>query len=122
MINGTNSLINSVMGGARQIEPAVGMGATRLLYTDRQPATIVAVHRNKAGAVVAVSIQQDTATVVKGGEHNGSAEYVYTPNPEARVTRYSVRKNGAFVREGDRAKNGERIAIGRRERYYDPSF
>jgi hypothetical protein len=122
MINGTNSLVNGVMGGARQIEPEVGMGATVLHWTDRSPATIVAVHRNKSGAVTGVSIQGDVATVIKGGEHNGSAEYTYAANPEAPITRYTVRQNGAFVREGSGAKNGERIAIGRRERYYDPSF
>lgn len=118
MINGTNSLINGIMGEAKQPEPEVGMGATRLLWTDRVPCTVVEVL--KGGKLVVV--QEDHAERTDSRGLSESQEYRYSPNPAGRLHRYSKRKNGAYVREGDTLKGGERILLGVREKYYDPSF
>lgn len=39
----TGSLINNLMGATVPVEPEIGMGATRLGYTDRYPYTVVEV-------------------------------------------------------------------------------
>jgi len=114
----TGSMINHLMSGTRGAPtPVVGMGATILGWTDRHPATIVAV--SKTGSWV--EIQEDNA---KRTDSNGMSEcqdYEFTPNTEAQVCRYSLRKNGAYVRVGD-SVNGSRLRIGERSKYYDYSF
>ena len=39
----TASLVNEIMINSRTPEPVVGMGATRLMYSDRKPFTVVEV-------------------------------------------------------------------------------
>lgn len=115
-LNGTNSLINGLMGSAKQPEPEVGMGATRLMWTDRVPCTVIEV-RGKV-----VTVQEDRAERTDNRGQSESQEYAYSRNPEGRTHRYSQRKNGAWVREGDTLRGGERLLLGVREKYYDPSF
>jgi hypothetical protein len=103
-------------------EPVIGMGATRLMFSDRHPATIVEVQKSATGKIKAVVIQEDTWKVVKGSMQDGSADYEFTPNPEAARITYTLRKNGRYVYAGSDLHTGESIAIGWREKYYDPSF
>ena len=114
------SLVNHMISAPGQPEPQVGDAATVCMWSDRHPATVVEVLRFKtgkrAGQVRAVVIQEDDWKVIKGGEHDGSAEYEYTPNPDARRDTFLVDSRGRYGSEG------RRLALGRRERYYDPSF
>jgi hypothetical protein len=115
----TGSVVNMVMGAARPPVPQVGMGATVLLYTDRHAATIVAVERHGTRVV----IQRDVATRTdSNGAFTESQAYSYRPNPNGQREAYTLRKNGAWVREGDPMKSGERLSIGHRSEYYDFSF
>ena len=116
MLNGTNSLINGIMGSSANPLPTVGMGATRLGYTDRHPCTIVAV------TAKSVTVQDDFYKRIDDNGMSESQEYEYTPNPEGYKAVYTLRQNGAYVRQGSSVKDGERLAIGFREKYYDFSF
>ncbi len=106
-----------------KIEPEVGMGATIIYWSDREPATITEVSKD----FKKVWIVQDDA---KRTDSNGASEdqrYEYTSKPrfteegEDTAILYTLRKNGRYVRKGD-TMNGNSILIGRRRKYHDYSF
>lgn len=110
-------VINSLLSKSG-VTPVVGMGATVLMLSDRNPATIVEVSKN----LRKVTVQDDHHAVVSGSVMDGSAEYTFSPNPNASREVYTLRKNGRYVREGESMKNGTGLRIGERDRYYDPCF
>lgn len=113
---GTGSLVNHVMAGSKDAEPTVGMGVTFLMWTDRHAGTIVEVGK---GTVV---VQRDKPVRTDSNGMSESQSYEFEPQPDAKKEVFTLRKNGAWVLKGDAMKNGQRIAIGYREEYYDFSF
>jgi len=112
----TNSGINLLMSQSKDALPAVGMGATILMWSDRHAATIVEVSAN----LKTIVIQQDNA---KRTDNNGMSEsqtYEYSPNTDAPRRTYTLRKNGKYVEKGS-PMNGLPLAIGYRREYYDYS-
>jgi len=106
----TGSLINHLMakGGAA---PEVGMGATICGWTDRYPATVVKVTKTQ------VHVQEDNAKRIDDrGYYTEQQDYEYTRNPDAYVQVFRLTKRGL------RAKNGNYLSVGHRNRYNDPSF
>ena len=117
----TGSFMNFAMSGMIGMpEPEVGMGVTVLSWTDRRPATIVEVVKRKNGKVAAIVIQEDNAKRVDENGFSESQEYEYSQNPEAAKETFELRRNGAWAKAGDEAKN--RLVIGRREKYHDFTF
>ena len=116
----TGSLFNYLMTGPTTKVPQVGMGATILSWTDRHAATIVEVDLEKK--LPRIGIKQDIATRSDKNGMSDSQDYDYTPNPNATTVYYTFRKDGTWVKEGDKTKGGSRIAIGYRNEYYDFSF
>lgn len=117
----TGSLMNHVMSATAEPAPEVGMGATRLGWTDRHACTIVEVLRTRAGQVKAVVVQRDKATRTDSNGMSEAQSYAFEPDPNASRVTYSLRKTGRFVRAGD-SMGGDRLLIGRRDEYYDYSF
>ncbi len=108
----TGSLINHVASCAASPRPEVGMGATILMWSDRNPATIVWV--SPSGKTI--KIQQDT---YRRTDQNGNSEeqsYEYSRNPDALV------ETARLTKRGWRLKGGGGILLGRREEYRDPTF
>lgn len=97
------------------ITPTPGMGATGGAGSDRYPYTIVEVLRNGRGILVAA----DNYKVISGSVQDGSAEYEYSPNPEAGTVEYTLRKDGRWKLKGH---NHVEIAVGHRRAYRDPHF
>lgn len=114
----TGSLINHVLSDKNGTVPQIGMGATLLYWSDRQPATIVDVQ--KGGKLIA--IQRDNAERIDSNGMSESQEYKYSPNVAAPLEWYQLRKNGSYVKKGESLRHGQRLAIGYREKYYDFSF
>lgn len=114
----TGSLVNLVTTDGKQADPKVGDGATICGWTDRHAATIVEV--SKSGKAVAV--QYDHAKRTDANGMSESQTYEYSANPEGRKEVYTLRKNGAWVKQGEPLKDGGRISIGARNSYYDFSF
>lgn len=113
------SLINTVLGSATkgQPTPEIGMGATMLYYSDRHACTIVRIVNERR-----IGVQCDTATRI---DNNGMSErqtYSYEPNKTARIEYFTLRKNGAWVRQGEDMSDGLRLRIGERNEYHDFSF
>lgn len=121
----TGSLINGLLtASAGPNLPAVGDPATVTLWTDRHAATVTAITQLPGRTFVEVT--EDTAKVVSGGEHDGSAEYEYSPNPDGRRITFQlvggkwvhVEKNKATNRW--RKANSYGVYFGRRDQYRDP--
>lgn len=110
--------------------PVVGMGASVLLWSDRHAASIIGVEAlNSKVYQCLVSVQEDNAMVVQGSQMDGSAKYVFSPNPNGPVRYFAkVRASGFWVpvifAESGRLKKvqGPGLRIGERDHYYDPSF
>ncbi len=123
----TASLINHVMSISVRDEPApyVGMPATLLLWTDRNPATVVEVNMDKRYIVV----QEDDARRIDSNGMSESQEYEYTRNPNAPRKIFRKNKKGQWVEhylnpETNRLvqSRGAGLMLGRRNMYYDFSF
>lgn len=112
----TGSLINHVMSGSAMLAPEIGMGATILSWSDRRAATITVIDKNGKR----IGVVEDVATRTDNNGMSDSQEYAYSPgtgNPRF----FTLRKNGAWVAEGDSIK-GQRILIGTRDHHHDFSF
>lgn len=110
-----------------QPDPVVGMGATRLMWTDRQAATITRVF--KIGKKVAVEVVDDDSVVVKGSVQDGSAEWDYKPNPNRSGRIFAFDDSGwcqyrfnEETKRWNKSASGCGLRIGERETYRDPSF
>lgn len=114
----TGSLVNHLMGESTSPEPAVGLGATILYWSDRHPATVVEV--SKSGK--AITVQEDNAKRTDNNGLSESQEYEYSENPNGRKMVFSLRKNGAWVEKNSSMQNGVRLLLGSRNKYYDYSF
>lgn len=131
----TGSVVNHIYGRATngQPTPVVGMGATILCWTDRHAATITAVYESRCRvgketkSLLHVEVKRDNAKVVKGTTMDGSAEYQYTPDPNAAVQAWRFQDNRWVALErskrgGWKLCRGEGLRIGDRDEYHDPCF
>lgn len=107
------NLMNRIAEDAAQIAPAVGMGATITMYSDRRPATIVEVRTAKM-----IIIQEDDATRTDSNGMSECQSYEYTRNPKAPLLIYTQRKDGCWRERG--GTNG--LIIGQRDKYHDFGF
>lgn len=125
----TGSLVNHLLaaGTLGQPTPEVGMGATLLSWTDRNPATITKVFA--IGKALAVQVKQDDFKVVSGSMQDGSAEYEFSPNPTGYAWTFKfdgsrwvqVVLNKSTGR-WKKVSGGDSLRIGDRAKYYDPHF
>lgn len=118
---GTASTTNAIDAVSRQPKPEVGMGATILGYTDRTACTIVSV-RHKV-----IDLWEDIATRTDKNGLSESQDYTYATRLASEVRRFNMhtftlRKDGTWVKLGQRANGGTRVLIGTRDHYIDPSF
>jgi hypothetical protein len=114
----TGSLVNHVYAGEKQPLPKIGDGATILGWTDRKAATVVAL--DVIRGVQHVAVQRDHAKRIDDNGMSESQVYEYSPNPDASVEWFSLRKSGQWIAKGQ--KDGQRLAIGFRNHYHDFSF
>lgn len=125
-------MINDILSRATKGEPTpeVGMGATFLSHSDRNPGTIVSVEVLRDGTM-RIGVQHDRSKVVAGSGHDGSAEYEFEPNPEGSIVFfqrkpaeprwravYQKTETGRWCLGSSYTK----VRIGERDEYRDPSF
>jgi hypothetical protein len=87
-----------------------GTGGSTTYWTDRSPVTV------SRCTAKSVWVREDRWKLREGSAHDGSAEYLYVPQPDAPEKgpyRWSD-KRGCFVHRGNR------LTLGARARYYDP--
>ena len=108
------SFTNTILEGAVPV-PEIGMGVTRLSWSDRDPYTIVKVISPKR-----IVVKEDDAKRI---DTNGMSEcqtYEYTRNDNNPEVILTLRKYG-WRQVGD-GKKGTGWRIGEREKYHDYSF
>jgi len=125
----TGSLINHILSRAvvGQPEPAVGMGATILAWTDRYAATITFVTTDRGRKILWV--KRDKAKRIDSNGLSESQEYLFESNPLAPAHVYQQQKDGGWIEVEFNAQTkryrkvgGNGLRIGEREEYRDFSF
>ena len=89
------SLQNHMIANAKSAEPTVGMGATEVMYSDRNPFTVIAVITPRK-----IVVQEDTSTRTDSNGMSDCQSYTYSPNPEGRTRTLTLRKNDRWVPMG----------------------
>lgn len=111
------SLQNRLAERSRQPEPEVGMGATEMFYTDREPYEIIEVKDSRHITVRSMSCKRI--------DNNGMSEcqdYEYAPDPNGRIATLFKTKQGRWVERVGKSYSCNGWAIGYAEKYYDFSF
>ena len=148
-MNMNTSLVNDMYarGVVGQPTPFLGMGATLLRFTDRDPATIVEIviklrkveivvtPEMKAGVdyniddVVRIGVTLDSYKRTDGNGMSEMQEYEYTSNPDGYISYYRKNKDGMWKGTVLNKETGRwvkhktsSIKIGVREKYEDPCF
>ncbi len=111
------SLQNLLAGSNPEITPAVGMGATKIGWSDRHPFTVITIVDAKT-----LVVQEDSYERTDGNGMSESQSYTFSPNPEGATYTITRRKNGQWVVQGDDTKNGQKFTVGSRDKYHDYSF
>lgn len=99
----------------------LGTGGCTSCWTDRDPVTLIKIVGERE-----VHVQDANWKIVKGSEHDGSAEYEYSPNPQGGIDIFTKRRptvrspRWKWVRKGESTKGGTHLALGNYSRYYDP--
>lgn len=124
----TNHILSRAVKG--QPEPVVGMGATILSWTDRQPGTIIDV--SNAHAATVIYVREDNATRVdKLGMTDSGQRYLFEPDPNGRLYTFRKREDGTWEEVTVNPKTGRYnkieggghgLRIGERDKYHDFSF
>lgn len=123
----TGSLVNHMYSRMTEGEPApyVGMPATLLSWSDRNPATVIEVNM----AMRYIVVQDDNYRRVDSNGMSESQEYEYTPNPNGSTKIFKKNKKGQWVLhyvnpETKRLVQSRScgLRLGEREKYHDFTF
>ena len=106
------SLINQVLADTTPIIPKVGEGATILSWSDRRPATVIEVSADGKS----IRIQECAYTRMDKNYESESQDYTYTDDPQGPIHHVSLTKDGWKIDKGNK------VVVGKRERYFDYSF
>jgi len=113
----TGSLINDIMLQTQTPEIEVGMGATKLMFSDRYPFTVIDIIDKNT-----LLLQADDYERVDNNGMSDAQKYEFTQNPTNPTYVVTRRKNGCWVTKGQGMKNGQHWSIGTRSKYFDFSF
>lgn len=119
----TGSLVNHIYSRTAHPAPQTGMAATLLMWSDREPATVIYVSDKL------VQVQCDSAVRTDLNGMSDSQTYEYFRNPRGAVYEFSKNRAGAWEYSvlnpvtGRRNKaSGTRVIFGRRDKHIDFSF
>lgn len=89
-------------------------------WSDRYPATIV------KRTAKTITVQRDRTEQMSGERHDAYAHgkgevVVFIRDYDAPLERYTLRRNGRWIRSGDSLR-GQSLTVGTRDHYRDPSF
>lgn len=123
--SGFNHIFSRMRGGP---EPTVGMGATRLGWTDRTACTIVEVRLDRNFVPCWIAVQEDTAIRIDNNGMSESQVYRYEPRPDGLPYFYKCTKDGGWRKcyRNDKGRwvwdGTEMLLVGERRHYHDFSF
>jgi len=90
-------------------------GATLHVGSDCYPYTILTQSETK------ITAQRDNFRAAEGSNWFGDQKWDITPDPQATIETFTLRKNGRWVKAGD-SLNGCSLSTKGRRAYQDPSF
>jgi len=99
------------------MRPIVGEGATIKENGNKQPQTIVAVSPDLSIVIV----QEDLARPDPLTPPYSNL-WIIKPNGDGLIQKFTLRKNGAYVRAGEPLKGGQVLTLGVREKYLKYQF
>ena len=100
---------------SRALVPGVGMGATKLMYTDRVAYTVTRI----SASGKTFWMQRDKASRTDSNGMSESQSYAYEPDPEGEVLKVFRTKDGRWKSSG---VYGCYVLLGERRAYHDYSF
>lgn len=106
------SLVNAMADQTRSKAPEVGMGVTKIMFSDRHPYTVTKILSPKR-----IVVQADVAIRTDKNDFSENQEYEYKQDANAPEVTLFLNKFGKWKRLGD--AQGPTYLIGRREEYYD---
>lgn len=109
--------MNRILENIESKTPVLGMGVTKLGWSDRSPYTIIEIHSTKE-----IVVQEDKSVRIDKNGLSEQQEWEISSDPEGRTRILTLRKNGKWITKGVSLKNGDYWLIGERMRYYDPHF
>lgn len=101
------------MQAVHNIVPEVGLGCTIIYWSDKRAATVT--------RIVSPTKIEVTHNQVKCIDYY-AGEYKVLPELEERTAMFTKRKNGKWVMEGQKSKDGVRLMLHYQHHYIDPSF
>lgn len=111
----------TVSRSAVDLLPEIGMGASFIYGSDREPGTIVRVELFKTGPKTGqprrIHVQYDNWKILSGNFQSGYPVIEYTPNTDSPVVQFTMHANGRWV-----SSKGSKVIVGHREYYQDPHF
>ncbi len=124
----TGSLVNHLMANEEGAIPAVGDGATVLLWTDRHATTVIDV--DTSGKHPVITVQRDHVKRIDENGMSEAQEYEYTPDPEGIKSMFRFDPKQKSWRQLIRnekgnlvfAKSDLLVSIGARNEFHDFSF
>ncbi len=123
MVKAYGDLMNRLLETVGPPKPEVGMGATTLMWSDRNAGTIVRIiAKSKLGSATRIAWKQDKATRTDDNGQSDSQDYIYEYDDSAPEEIFSLRRSGRWVRQGESDKNGTGLIIGIRDEHYDYGF
>ena len=122
----TGSLINHLHSRSANPTPEIGMGATLLSWTDRNPGTVISIEDK--GSYQIIGVQEDDYQRTDDRGFSEMQDYEYTANPNGYVTYFRNRK-GKWEGCRKSAETGRWVKaetyglkLGFREKYHDFTF
>ena len=98
--------------------PTEGMGVTILYWSDREPATVIAVSASGKKA----TIQTDKAIRMDANGMSESQQYRYEPNKDGEVRNIYQVARGKQKGKWRVCEGGPWVILGTRQKYHDYSF
>jgi hypothetical protein len=113
----TGSLVNNIMSKPKPVTPEIGMGATRLGWSDRNAFTVIDILSPKE-----IRVQRDRAKRVDNNGMSDCQTWEFQRDPEGSIYHLTLRSNGSWTQKGCGRKASDGWVIGLREEYFDFSF
>jgi hypothetical protein len=113
----TGSLVNNLMNKTIPVTPEIGMGATRLGWSDRNAFTVIDILSPKE-----IRVQRDRANRIDNNGMSDCQTWEFQRDPEGSIYHLTLRSNGSWAQKGLGRKNSDGWVVGMRDEYFDFSF
>jgi|LauGreDrversion4_2_1035121.scaffolds.fasta_scaffold74102_4 hypothetical protein len=111
------SLVNNIMSEVTPDVPEIGMGVTRLCWSDRNAFTVIDILSSSE-----IRVQRDRAKRVDNNGMSDCQTWEFQRDPNGSIYHLTLRKNGRWKQKGVRSKSSDGWLLGTRQEHFDFSF